>query len=325
MLIAAAAIIVGFIILIYSADLFVAGAAAIAENMGMSPVIIGLTIVSMGTSAPEILVSLTATFAGAGELAVGNAIGSNIANMGLVLGVTVLVAPLILHKGTLRKEIVLLMIVTVGVGLLCLDGTISRTDGWMMVAALVFILVHLTRNQASGTSLAQEAGEEPIKHLNPPRAWLTFFIGLGLLIASSRLLVWGAVTAANSLGVSELVIGLTIVAVGTSLPELAATVASAMRGHTEIALANVVGSNLFNLLAVMAIPGILGPEHLEPAVITRDYPTMTFFTAFLVLAIYLSRKRSVTPVVGDAYLGRRIGSLLVSFYALYYYWLYISI
>lgn len=324
MLIAAAAIIVGFIVLIYSADVFVSGAAAIAENMGMSPVIIGLTIVSMGTSAPEILVSLTATFAGAGELAVGNAIGSNIANMGLVLGVTVLVAPLILHKGTLRKEIVLLMIATVGVGLLCLDGTISRIDGWMMVATLVFILVHLTRNQVSGTSLEQEAVEEPIKHLKPPRAWLTFFMGLGLLIASSRLLVWGAVTAANGLGVSELIIGLTVVAVGTSLPELAATVASAMRGHTEIALANVVGSNLFNLLAVMAIPGILGPEHLEPAVITRDYPTMTFFTAFLVLAIYLSRKRSVTPA-GDAYLGRRIGSLLVSSYALYYYWLYISI
>jgi len=324
MLIAAAAIIVGFIILIYSADLFVAGAAAIAENMGMSPVIIGLTIVSMGTSAPEILVSLTASFAGAGELAIGNAIGSNIANIGLVLGITVRIAPLIVHKGTLRKEIVLLMVVTLGVGFLCLDGSLSRLDGIMMVAVLVFILIYLTLIQSSDTSLAQEADEEPIKHLSPLRAWLTFAIGLTLLIASSKLLVWGAVTAANILGVSELVIGLTVVAVGTSLPELAATVASAMRGHTEIALANVVGSNLFNLLAVMAIPGIIAAEQLQPAVITRDYPTMIFFTGFLVLAIYLSRKRSATPL-GDAYLGRRIGSMLVSFYALYYYWLYVSI
>lgn len=324
MLIAAAAIIVGFIILIYSADMFVAGAAAIAENMGMSPVIIGLTIVSMGTSAPEILVALTASFAGAGELAIGNALGSNIANVGLVLGVTVLVAPLILHKGTLRKEIVILMVVTLGVGFLCLDGSLSRLDGCLMIATLLFILVHLTRSQASDSSLAHEADEEPIKHLSPPKAWLTFAIGLTLLIASSHLLVWGAVAAANILEVSELVIGLTVVAVGTSLPELAATVASARRGHTEIALANVVGSNLFNLLAVMAIPGIIATEHLEPAVITRDYPTMIFFTAFLVMAIYLSRKRSVTPL-GDAYLGRRIGTLLVSFYALYYYWLYISI
>jgi cation:H+ antiporter len=324
MLIAAAAIIAGFIILIWSADLFITGAAAVAENMGMSPIIIGLTIVSMGTSAPEILVSLTAAISGAGELAIGNAIGSNIANIGLVLGITVIVAPLMVHPGSMKKEICILLVVTIAAGLLLLDGTLSRFDGWLMVAALAVILHHVLRSQVRDTELVREAHEEPIRHLTPARAWLTFTLGLCLLIASSRLLVWGAIIAANALGVSELIIGLTVVAVGTSLPELAATVASAVRGHTEIALGNVIGSNLFNLLAVMAIPGIVASELLEPAVISRDYPSMTFLTLFLAVAIYLSRKRSAAKP-GHSYLGRFVGVLLVSFYALYYYWLYVTV
>jgi cation:H+ antiporter len=324
MLIAAAAIIVGFIILIWSADLFITGAAAIAENIGMSPIIIGLTIVSLGTSAPEVLVSLTAAFSDAGELAIGNAIGSNIANIGLVLGITVIVAPLMVHPGSMKKEILILQVATLGTGVLLLDGTLSRLDGWLMLAVLALILTHVLRSQVHDSALVQEAHEEPIRHLNPARAWLTFILGLALLIASSRLLVWGAIVEANALGVSELVIGLTIVAIGTSLPELAATVASAVRGHTEIALGNVIGSNLFNLLAVMAIPGIVVPELLEPAVVPRDYATMTFLTLFLGIAIYLSRKRSVSKP-GHSYLGRIVGVLLVSSYGLYYYWLYVTI
>ena len=324
MLIAAAAIIVGFIILIWSADLFITGAAAIAENIGMSPIIIGLTIVSLGTSAPEVLVSLTASFSDAGELAIGNAIGSNIANIGLVLGVTVIIAPLMVHPGSMKKEILILQVATLGTGLLLMDGTLSRFDGWLMLMVLALILIHVLRSQVHDSALVQEADEEPIRHLDPARAWLTFILGLALLIASSRLLVWGAIVEANALGVSELVIGLTIVAIGTSLPELAATVASAVRGHTEIALGNIIGSNLFNLLGVMAIPGIVVPEVLEPAVLTRDYTTMTLLTLFLGIAIYLSRKRSVAKP-GHSYLGRIVGVMLVSFYGLYYYWLYVSI
>jgi cation:H+ antiporter len=324
MLLAAATILFGFIILIWSADLFVDGAASIAENMGMSPIIVGLTIVSLGTSAPEVLVSITATLSGSGELAVGNAIGSNIANIGLVLGTTLLVAPLMVHDSCMRKEVPLLLLATFAVGALIRDGSVSALDGWIMVGSLALILAFMIRNQSRDTTLLAEVDAEPHAHLPPLRSWLSFMIGLVLLVASSKMLVWGAVVTAKELGVSELVIGLTIVAVGTSLPELAATVASAMRGHTDIALGNIIGSNLFNLLAVMAIPGILAHQSLEPAVNSRDYPYMTFLTIFLALAIYLSRKRSKSSA-GHAYLGRIVGVLLVSFYALYYYWLHATI
>lgn len=324
MLLAAAAILVGFIVLIWSADLFVAGAASIAENMGMSPIIIGLTIVSLGTSAPEILVSLTAAMSDAGDLAIGNAIGSNIANIGLVLGITVLVAPMMVHESCMKKEMPVLLLVTFGAGMLLIDDELSNLDAGLMMGTLALIIVYMVRSQQQDAVLLEEAEEEYLHHLNPVRAWLTFALGLALLIASSRILVWGAVTIAETVGVSELVIGLTIVAIGTSLPELAATIASALRGHTEIALGNVIGSNLFNLLAVMAIPGIVGPESLESAVITRDYPTMTFLTVFLALAIFISRKRSASKQ-GHSYVGRTVGMLLVSFYAGYYYWLYLSI
>jgi cation:H+ antiporter len=324
MLLAAVTILLGFIILIWSADLFVAGAASIAENMGMSPIIIGLTIVSLGTSAPEVLVSLTASMSGSGALAVGNAIGSNIANVGLVLGATLLVAPLMVHERCMRKEVPLLLVATAAVGFLLFDGVLSSLDGWSMMAGLVLILVVMARSQAKDSEMVAEVGEEDLPHLKPTKAWINFVIGLILLIASSKMLVWGAVVTAKELGVSELVIGLTIVAIGTSLPELAATVASALRGHTEIALGNIIGSNLFNLLAVMAIPGIVASEVLEPAVITRDYPVMTFLTIFLAAAIYNSRMRSKSRA-SHAYLGRIVGVLLVSFYALYYYWLHTTI
>jgi cation:H+ antiporter len=318
MLLAAATILFGFIVLIWSADLFVAGAASIAKNMGMSPIIIGLTIVSVGTSAPEILVAITASMSGAGELAIGNAIGSNIANIAMVLGVTLLVAPVMVQERCMKVEVPLLLLATAGVGLLILDGVLSRMNGWLMMAALVFIVALLVRKQFKDTELLLEAGEEPRHPLPTGGAWLSFLFGLVMLIASSKMLVWGAVFTAKELGVSELVIGLTIVAVGTSLPELAATITSAMRGHTEIALGNIIGSNLFNLLAVMAIPGIVANETLDPEAISRDYLTMALLTVFLAIAIFVSRKRSKSSP-GHAYLGRTLGTLLVSFYGLYYY------
>lgn len=324
MLLAAAAILVGFIILIWSADLFVTGAAAIASNLGMSPIIIGLTIVSMGTSAPEILVSLTAATSGAGKLAVGNAIGSNIANIGLVLGVAILIAPLHVPQTSVRKEMAVLIAVTAATGLLLLDGTLSRLDGLLMAATLVAVLAYILRTQSRDTRLIAEAEEQPVRELNPVRAWFVFAAGLLLLIGSSNLLVWGAVVTAAALGVSELIIGLTIVALGTSLPELAATVASALRGHAEIALGNVIGSNLFNLLAVMSIPGIVAPLQLEAGVLSRDYSTMAFLTVFLALAIHLGCARS-KACIGHSYIGRSVGVLLVTFYALYYYRLYITV
>ncbi len=324
MLIAAAAILAGFIILIWSADLFVSGAASIAENMGMSPIVIGLTIVSMGTSAPEVLVAIIATMSDSGELAVGNAIGSNIANTGLVLGITLLIVPMCVHHRCMRQEIPALIVVTLGVGLLLLDGEISRVDGTLMMGALFLILFQMVRSQTSDTTLVEEAEDEPLLHLKPIRAWVTFAIGLALLIASSHLLVWGAVSIASQLGVSQLVIGLTIVAVGTSLPELAATVASALRGHTEIALGNIIGSNLFNLLGVMSIPGIINGELLDPQVLSRDYAAMTGITLILAAGIHLGRKRKAA-LDAHSYLGRSMGALLLSLYGGYYYWLYMTI
>lgn len=321
MLLAAAMILFGFVVLIWSADLFVAGAASIAKNLGMSPIIIGLTIVSIGTSAPEILVSTTASLSGAGDLAIGNAIGSNIANIALVLGLTVLVAPLMVEQRCMKIEMPILLLATFGVFALIIDGKLTSFDGWLMISVLLVLVALLVRLRVGDAELGEEAATGSMPHLTKGRAWVTFFFGLVLLVASSKALVWGAVFAAEELGVSKLVIGLTVVAIGTSLPELAASITSALRGHTEIALGNIIGSNLFNLLAVMAIPGVVATQILEPAAISRDYFMMTLLTVFLALALFVSRKGSKASA-GHAYLGRIVGTMLVSFYVLYYCLLY---
>ncbi len=324
MLIASAAILVGFIILVWSADLFVAGAAAIADNMGMSPILIGLTIVSLGTSAPEVLVSINAALFGAGDLAVGNAIGSNMANIGLVLGITVLIAPLPVHRNRLRRELPTLLAVTLGCGLLLLDLELTWLDGLLMLGALAFILYEMIRSQSHDPNAEEEANVEALPHMSPTRAWASFGIGLVLLVISSKVLVWGASNVALELGVSPLVIGLSIVAVGTSLPELAASLASAMKGHAEIALGNVMGSNLFNLLGVMSLPGLFETQSLGQEVLLRDYASMLGITLLLAGGLYATTIRSA--VAGGAprehQIGRGMGVLFLVLYALYYYWLY---
>lgn len=324
MLIASAAILVGFIILVWSADLFVAGAAAIADNMGMSPILIGLTIVSLGTSAPEVLVSVNAALLGAGDLAVGNAIGSNLANVGLVLGITVLIAPLPVHGNRLRRELPTLLAVTLGCGLLLLDFELDLLDGLLMLLALAFILFEMIRSQSHDPNAAEEANVDALPHMPPSRAWASFAIGLVLLIASSKVLVWGASNIALELGVSPLVIGLSVVAVGTSLPELAASLASAMKGHAEIALGNVMGSNLFNLLGVMSLPGIFETQVLGAEVLMRDYVAMLGITLLMALGLYASKLRKVEsgPLKDEHEIGRFMGILFLTSYALYYYWLY---
>lgn len=320
MLIPLLTVLVAFGILVWSADIFVAGAASIAENAGLSPVIIGLTIVSLGTSAPEILVSITAALAGSGGLAIGNAVGSNIANIGLVLGITLLVAPIIVHPGCMRTEMPTLLAVTAGAGMLLIDVELERSDAILMIVTLALIMWQMVRSSVEAEAV-DEVDEDELPHLRPLRAWLAFFAGLLLLTGSSRMLVWGASDVATQLGVPELVIGLTIVAVGTSLPELAATVASAMRGHAEIAMGNIVGSNLFNLLVVMAMPGLLAPEQLPINFLMRDYAAMCLITLLLALFLSLGRRSNKAPE-GHAYLGRGIGALFCTCYALYYYWLF---
>jgi cation:H+ antiporter len=319
MTLAIVTIILGFIGLIWSADRFVEGAAALAKNLGMTPIMIGLTIVSIGTSAPEIIVSISAAFNQSGALAVGNALGSNLANIGLVLGITAVMTPIPIARRLLRRELPILIVATVAASYCLIDGALSRIDGIILLLALCLIFTCLVKSKSHQPDAEHLADVEHIPDVNFGKAWLLFLFGLGLLIISSQALVWGAKTIAIDLGISELVIGLTVIAVGTSLPELAATVASALKGHHDLAIGNILGSNLFNLLAVMALPGLIAPVHLAPEVFYRDYGAMTAIT--LLLAAMLYGHRLLWSKASHS-LGRIEGSLLLLAYAAYYYFLF---
>ncbi|HEC07550.1 MAG TPA: calcium/sodium antiporter [Thiolapillus brandeum] len=281
-----AAVVAGLMVLVWSADQFVAGAAGLARALGISTLIIGLTIVAFGTSAPEMLVSAVAALQGNSGLAIGNAVGSNIANMALVLGVTALIAPLAVHSRTLSREFPLMLLVMVVSWLLLWNGELSRLDGIVLLAGILAVIlwtIHLARTSGVEDPLIEELTEEIPEAMPRRRAWWLLLSGLVLLLASSKLLVWGAVGIAQYYGVSDLVIGLTIVAIGTSLPELAASVAAARKNEHDIAVGNVVGSNLFNILAVLGIAGTIGPGAVDPAVLYRDFPLMLA----LAVALYL--------------------------------------
>ena len=278
------AIIVGLGVLAWSADRFVTGASGLARRFGVSPLIIGLTIVAFGTSAPEMLISAMAAAQGNSGIAIGNAVGSNIANMALVLGVTALLVPLTVQSQTLNREFPLMLLVMLAALALLWNGILSRLDGLALLAgmvALVLWTIHLARSAPPDDPLEAEfAAEMPAAMPAGQNGWL-LISGLTLLLISSRLLVWGAVGIAQSFGVSDLVIGLSIVAVGTSLPELAASVAAVRKGEHDIAVGNVVGSNLFNMLAVLGIAGVIGPGAFDTAVLTRDFPVMIGLTIAL--------------------------------------------
>ncbi len=272
---------VGLVALVWSADRFVDGASAIAKRAGLTPMLIGLTIVSVGTSAPEILISIMSALADSGELAVGNALGSNIANVGLVLGVTLLFSSIRLGRDTIWIDLPLLVLVVLVTWFLLYDLELSRSDSFVLLGMLALFFVRVGQH-ARQTDDGIEAREIPT--LTLPLAWLSFIGGLILLIASSRLLVWAATHIATALGVSELVIGLTIVAVGTSLPELAASVMSALKGHADMAVGAIVGSNMFNILLVLAIPGLWDSLSLQSAVVSRDMVAVFLTTLVLALA-----------------------------------------
>ncbi|MDX2422749.1 MAG: calcium/sodium antiporter [Amphritea sp.] len=303
------ALLLGFIILVWSADRFVIGAAGTAKNMGMSPMLIGLTVVSFGTSAPEILVSIMAATTGAGDLAVGNALGSNIANIGLVLGMTALIAPLPVRSKVLKQEIPLLLAITLLAGAVLYDLYLGHIDSIILCLSLVVCLYLFTRFQRNASDDEINDEEDELPELSTPWAIFWLIAGLLLLAGSSRLLVWGATEIATTLGVSDLIIGLTIVAIGTSLPELAASVASALKGHTDIALGNIVGSNIFNIAAVMAVPGLLAPIELDPAVLWRDYGSMLGLTLLLVALAVYQRPPKISRVEGGILLTAYAGYL----------------
>ena len=308
------AVVAGFTLLVWGADRFVTGAAATARNLGVSPLIIGLTIVGFGTSAPEMLVSGVAAWQGNPGLAIGNAIGSNITNIGLILGTTALVAPLMVSSITLRREMPLLLAVMALSWWLLSDGELGRGDGLLLLGGIVLLvlwMVHLGMNSRARNHdpLIDEFTEEIPVGMSTPVALGWLLAGLLVLLVSSRILVWGAVELAQFFGVSDLVIGLTIVALGTSLPELAASVMSALKGEPDIALGNVIGSNLFNLLGVLGIPGLFAVVPVEPAVLSRDYPMMLGLTLALLLMSWNYR--------GTRRINRIEGLLLVLAYVAY--------
>lgn len=284
MLIALIQIIGGFILLIWAADRLVAGAAATASNLGISPLVIGLTVVGIGTSAPEMVVSAIAALQGNPGLAVGNAIGSNITNIGLVLGVTALIYPLTVESGLLRKEFPILLFIMIMATLLMWDGMLTQVDGYILLVGLVVLLTYMVvvgMERGESDPLIQEFEAEIPRDMPMKTAIFWLVIGLILLPLSSAFLVEGAVTVATIYGISSTVIGLTIVAFGTSLPELAASISSALKHEDDIAIGNVIGSNMFNLLGVLGIGAALTPIPLESFILSRDVVVMFGFTLLL--------------------------------------------
>jgi len=289
-------LIVGFITLVWSADRFLSGAASTASHLGMSKMLIGLTVVAIGTSAPELLVAIAASLEGNSLLAVGNAIGSNTANIGLVLGITALIAPLPFSQTVLRAELPWLFGATLLAGLVLFNLHLTALDGLLLLAGLGFILYRLVRNEKKvgkdvSASIEEELEDLPKMTQRQALSWL--LLGLAVLLVSAELLVWAATSIALALGVSDMIIGLTIVAIGTSLPELAATVGSAIKGHSDIAIGNVVGSNILNILAVLAIPGLLGPTIIESVSLWRDFGMMLALTMLLGFFAYAMNSQKV--------------------------------
>ena len=284
------------------------GAAGLARNFGVSRLVIGLTIVAFGTSAPEMLVSGMAAAAGSPEMGIGNAIGSNITNVTLVLGAAALVKPLSVHSRLLIREIPVLFL-SMAVGWFFLwDGELSRVEGIILLTGMFVLIAWISmqgRKQQAEAPVASTGGfedDEIPDSLPTAKGVATFLVGLVFLLVGSHVLVWGAVGIARDLGVSELVVGLTLVALGTSLPELAASVAAARRGEPDIAVGNVVGSNMFNLLGVLALPGIIAPGPVDRVVVVRDFPIMAGVTVLLLMMAvnerkHIGRKRGITLIV----------------------------
>ena len=282
-------VIAGLVLLIWGADRFVHGAAATARNMGVAPLLVGLTVVAFATSAPEILVSVVAALQKEPGLAFGNAIGSNIVNIGLVLGLTAMIRPIKLESATLRREMPALLAVSLLTVSLFLDTFLSRVDGLVMLTGLVIVMVWLARlgmRSAANDPIAMDYEAEIPSDVSMPMAIAWLIIGLGTLLVGAELLVDGSIGIAKMLGVSEVVIGITIVAFGTSLPELAVSLASAIKGEYGLAIGNIVGSNIFNLLAVIGVAATIAPAALAPSVLSLHIFVMVAFTLVLFAMTY---------------------------------------
>lgn len=286
MLLAIAAVIGGLALLVWSADKFVDGAAATAGHLGMPALLIGMVVIGFGTSAPELVVSAIASLQGNPALALGNAYGSNITNIALIIGLTALLAPITLNSQVLKREMPLLIMVTLIAAYPLWDGIITTLEAWFLLGVFAIYIgwsIVEGMNQPSDSLSGEFEDELKAKLMPMKQAIIWLIIGLILLIISSRLLVWGAVDIATALGVSDLVIGLTVVAVGTSLPELASAIAAIRKNEHDLAIGNVIGSNMFNTLAVVGLAGVINPIPLEPLVLQRDWVTMLGLTLLLAL------------------------------------------
>jgi len=280
------AVVVGLVLLVWGSDRFVFGASATARNLGIPPLVIGLTVVGVGTSAPEMLVSATAALQGNPGVSIGNALGSNIANIGLVLGVTALVRSVLVRSRIFRLEFPAMFGVMALAWILLGDGTLDRNDGLVLSLAFVILLLFMLSiavRARRSDPLQREFARRIPTDVGTGKALLWFVVGLATLLMGSQAMVWGAVSIARSFEVSDLLIGLTVVAVGTSLPELATSITSVLKNEPDIAVGNVIGSNMFNLLPVLAIAGLIAPTTVPPEALQRDFPVMLTLSVALVV------------------------------------------
>ena len=321
MWLAVIAIVAGLALLVWSADKFIDGATIIAQKLNVPSFLIGVLILGLGTSAPELVVSALAAIDGSPELALGNAYGSNIMNIALVLGLTVLISPVLIERGVIKRDLPLLLLVTAVAAWQLYDGVVTAVDGMVLVAMLVGVLgmqiVLGKREQAALATGTADITDAPSTEDNKG-ATIDLLIGLVLLVISSRAVVWGAIELATLWGLSELIIGLTIVAVGTSLPELVASITAARRGEHGMALGNIVGSNIFNTLAVVGLAAVIAPISVSSAMFSRDVLVMAGLT-LLLLAL------CVGAVMTKRRFGRLSGSTLLLCFAGYTTWLIQSV
>ena len=283
MLLPILSLLAGFLLLMWSADAFTDNGAKKPRIFNISPLVIGLLVFGFGTSAPEMLVSGLAAYDGHPEMSIGNAFGSNIFNIGLVLGITAIILPITVEKSVLKKEWLFLFLATLIVGFLLLDGFLSFTDGLILLTLLLLFLINVFRESKKGRPIDTDSLEIHSQNQDKGKTWLLLIVSLTILVSSARLVVWGGTSLALSFGVSDLIIGLTVVALGTSLPELAVSISSALKKQHQMVIGNIIGSNLFNTLGVLAIPGLILPFQIPAEVMSRDYLFMLMFTLLIVI------------------------------------------
>ncbi len=291
-------LLIGLVLLVWSSDIFIDGAASVSIHLSISPLIIGVVVLGFGTSMPEILVATLAALDNSPGLAIGNAVGSNIANIALVLGVAAIISPIVIKSSILKRELPILLAISLGAYALVLDGNLGFLDGIILVIALILAVIWMIKANKNINPSDPLAGEtiqavDTLPELSMKKSIVFMIGGLLILIASAKMMVWGAVEIAVAFEISEVIIGLTIIAIGTSLPELAAAISAARRNEADLMIGNIIGSNMFNILAVLAVPALLAPSILDTDILIIDMPVMLAFTLLMLLFALPRKGRAV--------------------------------